>query len=1083
MSRNGMLITILGALFLLTMVGGYFLLLGDDVHEPVVRPGIAGQGAEGDGYDELTYGRDDETGNPKTSPNRRGGVADDRGTGPDGTKPGEGPDDGESPAGNDGADDVAVPDFDPAEINEPIPGHLLIRVIDKEDDRPLPGTMVYFPIRGTTLEAQGGTVSVGQRLEALTKRTNKHGVAIWSEKELRKLIEHQQEVEDKSTSVLVTAIGFADLFEPLKIPDLKKGAEKTFGLFSAVRVTGKVREKRGGAVKYASVEILQTTSQGDSAKPTNRFRIKADALGEFALNLAESYVYTFHVKQPGYAEYTSREFNFREDKREVSILLEFARGISGVVKGPGGKPVEGAEVRAKEDGDLALTDEDGRFAFDMVKDRIFRNDVNLRVTAEGFAPQSKKVLANDHNVTINLKPEGTLHGIVKNEKGEAIADAVVSCTYMEGRARYPYDATMSDADGKFTFGGFAKGRVMLSAAYEGLHSETTTSPVQAQKNTGPVTLVLTTAASITGTVTSGGVGIQGVTVALNGKATTSTDATGAFTMGGLKPGKHRVKIHNEHPIADEQIRQLPVFTTDGESFFYLPAQKEVELKLGEVATVNFDVEDFEARVDRKITVDVVTRPNEPATGVQVTIQPVLGSPPPGIEAPKTQKLALDLPEGEAQLSLSLLNGVSYEATFVHNRFFTAKLTRESLAGVQDGGTIEVVLERAFIIKGYVTDSEGNGIESVGLSKDRNNPWQMEVSTDIYGYFEFGQLKAGDYLISAFKTSYYQEQIEVEIENEDPPQMDITLVGANEIRIVVTNDGTPQPGANVHIYRNDAEGDDPDDYKRHFDIGTTDARGEKYINFHWVRNYQIVAFHNNKVAFVNFNNLREEPEREFTIALEPSYQLTGVVIDQDTQQPLSGVFVRAHIASTGVDGRDGNFFQLQTNSRGEFDFQVPAGDYYFYVPQTRTHQSLSTEGNTVPAGMTDLALEVLLRDDIEGNYAQIITFVAPAQMTAGQEYTVDVTVKNMGSTTWVSAGNKPWRLGSQGPRDNKTWGMSRVPIPQGEQVRPRDTYTFSFTVNAPAEPGNHDMQWQMVQDGKEWFGQMSEKLTITVVPAG
>ncbi len=43
--------------------------------------------------------------------------------------------------------------------------------------------------------------------------------------------------------------------------------------------------------------------------------------------------------------------------------------------------------------------------------------------------------------------------------------------------------------------------------------------------------------------------------------------------------------------------------------------------------------------------------------------------------------------------------------------------------------IEVQLERAFMIKGYVKDSEGNGLEGVGLSKDKNNKWNQTATTD------------------------------------------------------------------------------------------------------------------------------------------------------------------------------------------------------------------------------------------------------------------------------------------------------------------------------------------------------------------
>ncbi|MBZ0135518.1 MAG: carboxypeptidase regulatory-like domain-containing protein [Planctomycetes bacterium] len=1080
--RNGALVSILGALILLGMVGGYLLLASDDSSEPIVKPGVArdadgnpldpwGDEARGGGRTNKSAGTDADAAMAAGGDN---GGSTRAGTGAAGENP-------EDQPGNEAPSDVPV-SFDPEEINEPVPGHLLIRVTDKEDERALPGTAVYFPIRGSSLRTEGGDVKLVGPVAGLAKRTNKHGVVIWSDKELARLIEDQKDAEDQTTSVLVSAIGYADLFEPLAIPDLKTGAEVTFKVYPSVRVTGKVREKRGGAVAYANVDILQTTRQGDAATPANRFSIQADALGEFTLKLADSYLYTFEVKQPGYASYTSRVFNFRQDQREVTILLEFARGISGIVVDPAGKPIEGANVLARDDGTASVTGADGKFTFDMVKDRIFRNDVNLRITAKGFAPRNEKVLANDHEVRIELEQEGALHGLVINEKNEPIAGALVECTYLEDRARYPYDAVVTDAEGKFKFGEFANGRVLLTATYQGLYSEEATTDVKPRTNVGPIKLKLTTGSAITGIVSCEGVGIAKVTLALNGKATGATADDGSYTLGGIKPGKHKVKILNEYPIADDQIRQLPVFTTDGLSFYYLPTEKELEVKLAESKTLNIEVKSFEAAVDRKITVKVITQPNTPETGVQVTIKPVFGSPPAGVEAPKTQVLAIDLPEGRADLPLSLLNGVSYEATFSHNRFFEAKLSAQALAGVQDGGEIELVLERAFIIKGYVKDSEGAGIESVGLSKDKNNPWNMQATTDIYGYFEFGQMKAGEYTITAFKTSYYQEASVVTIESEDPEPLQLVMVGANEIRIIVANNGTPQPGAHVHIYRNDAEGDDPNDFKRHFDIGTTDAKGEKYINFHWVRNYQIVAYHGSEVAFVNFNNLKEEPEREFTIELEPAYDLKGRVVDKDTMQPLPQVIVRAHIASTGVDGRDGNFFQLETDNAGNFAFRVPAGDYYFYVPQTSSHESFTTEGSNVAAGSLNLQLEVPLRDDIQGNYAQVLSISAPTSMTAGQQYTVEVTVKNMGSTTWTSAGNKPWRLGSQAPQDNNTWGMNRVPIPQGTEVRPKETYIFSFTVTAPSTVGAVAMQWRMVQDGKEWFGQLSEKLIVTVETA-
>lgn len=1073
---SGVLVTILGAIVLMAMVGGYLLLQDSGPSSGKARGGTASDHDADAAADKARQDRDGQA--DAWDINRRANRAMDpddpegkratrAGTGAEGTGP-TNPD-----------DLPATATVNPDEINEVVPGHLIVRVVKREDERPLPGTTVYFPLRGTRLETEGGEVSISDKLDAMVKRTNRHGVAVWSEKELAELIALQSASIEKQTSVLITALGYADVFEPLAIPDLKKGAEATFKLMPAVRITGKVREKRGGIVSYAKVEILQTNQQGDTSAPVNRFKISADGLGEFAIKLADTYLYVFEVQLNGYAPYKSRVFNFREDKREVSIMLESAKGISGVVADTGNKPIEGAEVWAKDDGLRVMTDADGKFTIDMVTDRIFRNDVNLRFSAKGYAPKDEKVLANDHNVKVNLDLEGTLTGVVVNDRGEKVAGATVRCTYVEGPNRYPWDSVLSGENGEFRFGGFSNGDVQVSAHLGDLYSANSSVRVAPRSNAGPVTLTLITGASITGRVHAGGIGIATVTLALDGKAAGATDADGAYNLGGIADGKHKVKIVNQFPIADEMLRQLPVFTTDGKTYYYLPTEREVTLKLADSVAVDFDVKPFDARIDRKITVNITTSPNEPATGVQVTIKPVYGQPPEGVEAPKTQVLARDLPEGKASMPLSLVNGVSYEATFVHNRFFEAKLTSDALAGVQDGGTIELVLERAFIIKGTVKDSQGNGLESVGLSRDKNNPWQMTATTDIYGYFEFGQLKAGEYTITAFKTSYYQEAKVVIIEGADPAPLDMTLVSANEIRIIVTNNGNPQAGAHVHIYRNDAEGDDPDDYKRHFDIGTTDANGEKYINFHWVRNYQIVAYWGSEVAFTNFNNLKEIPEREFSIELEAAYDLTGVVVDSENSQPLGGSIVRAHITTTGTEGRDGNFFQMQVSGDGRFNFKVPTGSFYFYVPKTSTHQSFNTEGSPVPAGTLDTLLPVPVREDIQGNYAQMVSMTVPSSMTAGQQYSVEVVVKNRGDTTWTAAGNKPWRLGSQSPQDNQTWGMGRVSIAAGVEVRPGETYSFQFMVTAPATAGTYQMQWRMVQDGKEWFGQFTEKRQITV----
>ncbi|MEE9311529.1 MAG: NBR1-Ig-like domain-containing protein [Planctomycetota bacterium] len=1090
--RNGKLISFFAIFILMVMVGGYVLLQDPEEDFSIARNG---GGADNDSYGCSDIDRPDGESDDVRKPGSGGASID--GENSDVKRAGSGA--GSTEEAPDGKKPIAFDPskVDPANIEGPTPGWFAIQVVDREDGRPVNGTSVYFPVRKTKLDSELGQVKVDSELSSLQRRTNRFGIAAWSAVELKKLIdevakaaaaqkkEPKKKIAKPVVNVLVVSLGYADMFEAINIPKLSNGVLVQFKLVRSVMISGKVRVKRGGIVGNAEVDILQTSQQGNakSDKPLNRFRIKTDGMGEFSVKLAENFIYTFEVKHSGFAKYTSKKFNFREDQREISILLEAARGISGVILAYNGDPIDGAEVKAKDDGDIVITGKDGKFNFDMVKDRIFRNDVNLRVSAHGYAPKTLKVLANDHKVEVKLDLEGTLRGIVIDEKGLPISGAYINCTYLEGRARYPWDDIVSDDKGEFKFGSFGGGHVLVSASYEGLFSQTKSIKVSARQNTGPVTLKLTTAATLAGLISADGQGIAGVTIMLDGQVVTSTDENGNYTLSGLKAGKHRVKISNQFPISDASLRQLPVFTTDGKAFYYLPVEREVGLVLGKSSVIDFSVNSFDAQISRNINLRIVTNPRDPVTGLKLTLKPVYGTPPKGVEAPKTIINTIGLPEGELLLPLSLIDGVSYEATFTHNRYFTATVSSAALDKIENGGELEVVLDRAYIIKGYIKDSDGNGIESAGVSRDKFNPWDMQVSTDIYGYFEFGPLKSGKYTVSVFKTSYYQEQVEVDIASSDPEPLEMVMVGANEIRIIVNNSGQPQAGAQIDIYRNVADGNNPDDPKQHFNIGTTDAKGVKYINFHWLRNYQVNASYADKVAFVNFNNLKEEPEREFTIDLEQSYILSGTVVDKDSQKPLANKVVRAHIAATGVDGRDGNFWQMNTNSNGEFSYKVPVGDYWFFLPQTRTHQRYSSEGATMPAGSMNVLVEAQLREDVEGNYAQMVSFTAPAVMEVSQQYAVEVTVKNMGSTTWKSVGNKPWRLGSEGPKDNKTWGISRVNLPQGTEVRPKETYTFSITLTAPAKAGSYSMQWRMVQDGVQWFGETSEKLTITVEAGG
>ncbi|MCB1034465.1 MAG: hypothetical protein KDD47_11595 [Acidobacteria bacterium] len=102
---------------------------------------------------------------------------------------------------------------------------------------------------------------------------------------------------------------------------------------------------------------------------------------------------------------------------------------------------------------------------------------------------------------------------------------------------------------------------------------------------------------------------------------------------------------------------------------------------------------------------------------------------------------------------------------------------------------------------------------------------------------------------------------------------------------------------------------------------------------------------------------------------------------------------------------------------------------------------------------------------------------PATMNVGEQRTVSITLRNSGVATWTRAGN--YKLGSQNPQDNSTWGFSRVLLSSNDSIPPGGTKTFTFTITAPAVAGSYDFQWRMVHEFVQWFGDFTPNRVITV----
>jgi len=111
-----------------------------------------------------------------------------------------------------------------------------------------------------------------------------------------------------------------------------------------------------------------------------------------------------------------------------------------------------------------------------------------------------------------------------------------------------------------------------------------------------------------------------------------------------------------------------------------------------------------------------------------------------------------------------------------------------------------------------------------------------------------------------------------------------------------------------------------------------------------------------------------------------------------------------------------------------------------------------------------------------NEAEFVSqFIPP--MAPGETVEVSVTMKNTGTSTWTAEEN--FRLGSQNPQGNTTWGFNRVSLGEDETVEPGAEKTFSFEITAPETEGTYRFQWRMLQENVEWFGDLTHNQHINI----
>jgi hypothetical protein len=91
----------------------------------------------------------------------------------------------------------------------------------------------------------------------------------------------------------------------------------------------------------------------------------------------------------------------------------------------------------------------------------------------------------------------------------------------------------------------------------------------------------------------------------------------------------------------------------------------------------------------------------------------------------------------------------------------------------------------------------------------------------------------------------------------------------------------------------------------------------------------------------------------------------------------------------------------------------------------------------------------------------------------------IELQNTGNSTWTTTPDVIFRLGLVG--DDPRWD-GRIPLPAGKAVAPGETVGFHFKLHPPSAGGRYRLQWRMLVEGAEWFGERTPAFDVLVHPA-
>ena len=334
--------------------------------------------------------------------------------------------------------------------------------------------------------------------------------------------------------------------------------ELTLTLDASAAVEGTVTWDDGAPA--AGVTVRAQSSSGDPVSAqtgsSGAYRLSPLAAGIHFI-VATREAAGFVPRDPGGRQSAAVTLAAEDRKTGVDlVLMRAGHKISGHVLGPDGAPVADAMVRAdaEDEAGTSMASGDPRMSFKKTTsnaDGSFTVDDltsgNFVVTAShaGFPNASvAHIAADSSDVRVQLKSEAILEGVAVTADGKPIADyALTLFASGAGMMLASNQLAVHDASGAFTLKGLAGGTFDLLAATADNRSGRLIGVVLGDgEHKAGLRIVIGQGTRLRGRVVEYGTGMpipsaEVTILSVGTPISTSTDASGAFAVDGLPPGR------------------------------------------------------------------------------------------------------------------------------------------------------------------------------------------------------------------------------------------------------------------------------------------------------------------------------------------------------------------------------------------------------------------------------------------------------------------------------------------------------------------------------------------------------------------